>query len=297
VRWREILPWFSWWLVMAAGYAACFALCAGAPLTPGILFQMTLANTFGIVALEQLLPGRDANLLRDRQSLNDMGHGVTFAFVGRPLATAGSFALAALLAQHWAGAGRLWPTDAGLLVQVVGATLIWALLDYSFHRAMHTFAPLWWFHALHHDTPQLHLLKSGRLHFGEEMLRYLSFPAVMASLGAPPEVMLWVALWAVFSGNLQHCNMDQRFHDWMHYVLPTVQLHVIHHARERHLQDSNYSGNTPLWDIVFGTFRHPARNPVTRLGLEGGPVPPGFLAQLAYPFRALAQSGAGQARQ
>ena len=83
-----------------------------------------------------------------------------------------------VIAGRWSGAGQLWPAEAPLLAQGVVAALIWALLDYTYHRASHTFSPLWWFHALHHDTPQLHLLKSGRLHFGEEMLRYLMFPAI-----------------------------------------------------------------------------------------------------------------------
>jgi sterol desaturase/sphingolipid hydroxylase (fatty acid hydroxylase superfamily) len=96
--------------------------------------------------------------------------------------------------------------------------------------------------------------------------------------------MVFVGLWIVFDGNLAHSNIDQRFPSFAHYFLPTV--HNLHHARERRHKDSNYSGSTPIWDVLFGTFSHPDENPLGPMGIEDSPVPPGFLAQLAFPFRA-----------
>jgi sterol desaturase/sphingolipid hydroxylase (fatty acid hydroxylase superfamily) len=64
-----------------------------------------------------------------------------------------------------------------------------------------------------------------------------------------------------------------------------VQLHNLHHARDRRAQDSNYCGSSAIWDLFFGTFSHPDRVPLGELGLEASPVPLGFLAQLAFPFR------------
>jgi sterol desaturase/sphingolipid hydroxylase (fatty acid hydroxylase superfamily) len=68
--------------------------------------------------------------------------------------------------------------------------------------------------------------------------------------------------------------------------LPTVHLHNLHHALDRHHQDSNYSGQTPVWDILFGTFSHPSHCELGPLGIEDSPVPAGFLAQVLFPFRA-----------
>ncbi len=93
-------------------------------------------------------------------------------------------------------------------------------------------------------------------------------------------------LFLVFEGNLAHSNLDQRFPFRFHYAVPTVQNHYLHHGEPRRLQDSNYA-SLPLWDVIFGTYNHPERNPVPATGLAGDPVPPGFLAQVAYPFREL----------
>ena len=132
----------------------------------------------------------------------------------------------------------------------------------------------------------MHILKSGRIHVGEELINALTKPLPLVLLGAPPDVMALLGMWRVFDGNLVHSNIDQRFPAWAHYLVPTVQLHNLHHTRDRRTQDSNYSGSTAIWDVLFGTFSHPDRHPLGPLGLERSPVPRGFLAQLLFPIRA-----------
>jgi sterol desaturase/sphingolipid hydroxylase (fatty acid hydroxylase superfamily) len=175
---------------------------------------------------------------------------------------------------------------------MVPALSIWTITDYWVHRSLHTFPRLWWFHAIHHDTPQMHIMKSGRIHFGEEVFNAVLKPIPLLLLGAPPEVFALVGLWIVFDGNLVHSNIDQRFPSWAHWFLPTVQLHNLHHAQDRRFQDSNYSGSTPIWDVLFGTFSHPDRCAADPLGLASNPVPRGFAAQVLFPFRAQIRASA-----
>ncbi len=286
---RALLPWTSFWAVMGVSFGAAAWATGGEPLSAGVASAMTVANTFLVAIVEQLLPRKaHANLLRDRQSLNDIGHGVLFTFVGRPLAAAVGIAFVAFVSQRFEGLSALWPVGLPLLAQLALALLLLDLANYGFHRALHRVPRLWWFHAVHHDTRQMHLLKSGRLHIGEQVLQFLVVATPLLLLGCPTEVMLWLGLWTVFEGNLAHSNLDQRFPAWLHYVMPNVHLHYVHHAEDPELHDANFGG-LPLWDLVFGTFRHPDRNPVEATGLPGDPVPPGFLAQVWFPFRAQRQ--------
>ncbi len=287
LRWQRRLSWWTFPAVLGGfvglawwGFERGFRPDAwGAGLA--------LANLAVIGGLERLLPRRpEGDLVRDRQSWNDFGHAVFVGLSAAPLGQAAAvFAVAwaarTLEAAGWQG---LWPAGWPLPAQVLIAVLLWGLADYWVHRAFHEIDRLWWAHALHHDTPQMHVLKSLRLHWSEEIFHYALQPIPLLLLGAPETVMVWLALQNSFIGNLQHSNLAQRFPSWVHYLVPTVQLHTIHHSRERRLQDSNYAGVIPVWDLVFGSYRHPDRNPVTALGLADAYVPRGFLRQLVFPL-------------
>jgi sterol desaturase/sphingolipid hydroxylase (fatty acid hydroxylase superfamily) len=283
-----VLAHTTWPGVMLGSLALTGALLAAGVSAPTTVAALTIGNFFVLAVLEQLMPRLPgSNLLRDRQSLRDAAHGALFTFVGRPLASGLALVLVALAGVTWQGAraASAWPVGAPLLAQVGLALAIWSLGNYGLHRAMHSFDFLWWFHSIHHDTPQMHVLKSGRIHVVDEMIQFLVLPLPLFALGAPTEVLVWLGLWTVFEGNLAHSNLDQRFPSFAHYLVQTPQVHAVHHAQDRRLQDSNYTGPCALWDLAFGTFRHPDRHPVVSLGIADSPVPPGFVAQLAFPFR------------
>ena len=286
---RDRLAWLTFPVLMGGfvALAACGLARGYDPARLGSL--LTVANFFVILGVEQVLPRQPAmNVFRDRQSWNDMGHGMLLAGLVRPLGGALSIFCMTRLAEIRGASelATLWPTEWLFPLQFLLAMLLRTFADYWVHRSLHTFDRLWWFHAVHHDTPQMHILKSGRIHAGEEILNAVLKPIPLLLLGAPPEIMVWVGLWIVFDGNLVHSNIDQRFPSWAHYFLPTVQLHNLHHAQDRRHQDTNYSGSSAIWDVLFGTFSHPDRCPLGELGIEDSPVPAGFGQQLLFPFRA-----------
>jgi sterol desaturase/sphingolipid hydroxylase (fatty acid hydroxylase superfamily) len=282
---RETLPWLVWWTVMGGFMAATLALAAGAPPTPALVFGLTVANTLFVGVAEQLLPRRpEANLLRDPQTPRDLGHGLSIAFVARPLAAGSSLALVAAVGPALP-ALRVWPGEVGLPAQVALALLTWSFANYWLHRGFHALPLLWRFHAIHHDADQMHLFKAGRVHMGEEFIRYVLVPTPMLLLGVPTEVLVWMGLWNLYEGNLAHSNLDQRFPRIAQRVFNTLPVHFLHHGAAPAHQHANFAGVTPLWDQLFGTFLHPDDHPVDRVGLSGASLAPGFLGQLLSPFR------------
>jgi sterol desaturase/sphingolipid hydroxylase (fatty acid hydroxylase superfamily) len=279
-----------WPVVMAGSLAvAAWGLAAGLPVGPWA-FAVSTGNFLLVVALERVLPrAPEADLFRDPQLANDLGHGLLVAGGARPLggALAAGVVGGLAAAPGVAEARHLWPSGWPFVAQVALGLGLWSFLGYWTHRALHRVAPLWGFHAVHHDAARMHVLKGNRIHWGEDLLRYPVILVPLLLAGAPAAVLLQVALWNNFEGALAHSNVDQRFPRWAHYLLPTPQNHVVHHARARALHDSNFGGVTPLWDLLFGTYRHPWANPVDAVGLEASPVPPGFGSQVLFPLRAL----------
>ena len=257
-------------------------------------FVVSSANVVVILALEQVLPARTRlNPFHDPQLPRDIGHGVLIGALGRPVASRLAVATIAMIALAAAGTSRshAWPAGLPAPAQVVLALTVWSFVGYWSHRAYHRVEWLWRFHAVHHDVPHMHVFKGNRIHFGEDIPRQFVALVPLFALGVPSWVLVWVALWNNFEGSAAHANVDQRFPSWAHRVLSTPPNHYVHHAIDRELHDANFGGVSPLWDIVFGTFRHPDQHPVAGVGVAGAPVPEQFAALLRFQFSAAERSG------
>ena len=250
-------------------------------------FVVSAANFVVVFTLERVLPRQQGVVrLRDPQLPKDIGHGILVGGLGRPLAAASAAGLIGVLSTSGAldrhqRAWGSWPVSA----QVAIALLMSSFVGYWTHRWFHRFGWLWRFHAVHHDIAAMHVFKGNRIHLGEDVLRQFVALLPLYALGAPSRVLVWIALWNNFEGALAHSNVSQSIPSAAHWIVATPQNHYVHHAVRRDLQDSNFAGFTPLWDIVFGTYRHPSRHPVDAVGIDNSTVPRGFLAQLAYPLR------------
>ena len=282
-----VAAWFTWPVFMA-GFMWASWWCLQTGLDPELWIPgLTVANFLVILGLEQLLPRRpEMSTLRDWQSINDSLHGALTGLL-RPLGTSVGLLLLAALSELRLGGGAaaLWPGGRSLLLQLLLAHAIVSFASYWVHRSFHEVDRLWWFHAIHHDTQQVHVLKSGRFHFLDEIVSAVLTPLPLLLLGAPTEVILLRSMWSVFNGSMAHANVQQRFPSWFHYLVSTVDVHNLHHARERRYQDSNYTG-LPLWDALFGTFHHPDRHHPVAFGIADGYVPRNFFLQLWFPFQA-----------
>lgn len=206
------------------------------------------------------------------------------------LATINDLRLTAEVATWWPMSWSIawpisWPISWPIVAQLILAHLIVGFVAYWVHRSMHEVTRLWWFDSIHHDTRQVHVLKSGRFHFLDEIYSAIITPLPLLILGVPTEVVVLRSMWTVFNGSMSHANTPQRFPSWFHYVISTVAVHNLNHSTDRRYQDSNYAG-TPIWDVLFGTFNHPDRCEPGEFGLADRYVPGNFFAQLLFPFKA-----------
>jgi sterol desaturase/sphingolipid hydroxylase (fatty acid hydroxylase superfamily) len=278
---RTLLAWSSYWIVMGVSLGLTAVL---EKQTPYCWYVMAQVNVVLVMLFEELLPMKKGDsMFRDRQSWNDVAHMLFYKIIARPLIWAVALSIVTFVGSRWPNTSRIWPSSLPVPLQFLVFWLIFDLVGYSYHRALHHFDFLFAFHALHHDTPKIHVLKANRLHAVEESVNFLLVVPAMILAGCPASMMTWLGMFEVFSNNLAHSNIEQRFPRWFHYVTLTAHVHHLHHSDQDSLQRSNLAG-LPIWDLVFGTYRHPADHRLTTTGIENYPVPRGFLAQLCFPF-------------
>jgi sterol desaturase/sphingolipid hydroxylase (fatty acid hydroxylase superfamily) len=164
---------------------------------------------------------------------------------------------------------------AGLAIAMVGG--------YAGHRAAHEVPLLWRFHRVHHSVQEMDWLAANHLHPLDET--YLRAAAVLPlyalgfgrlSLGA---FIVLITLQAIFI----HSNVRMTFGP-LRWVIATPQFHHWHHAREPQAYNSNYAGEFPVLDALFGTLYLPADRWPEQYGVDNT-EPAGYLRQLAWPLR------------
>lgn len=142
----------------------------------------------------------------------------------------------------WAGAGL------GVLVYETG--------HYGYHRLAHRFHWLWRAgHQMHHAAESLDAFGANFLH-PVDTFAFSSIATVVSVnlLGLSLESALLLNFFLVFNAMFQHANI--RTPRWIGYLVQRPESHALHHARGVH--QHNYA-DLPLIDMVFGTFRNPAR--------------------------------------
>lgn len=180
--------------------------------------------------------------------------------------------------------GRVAPPLAllPLLAAVPLAVLLYDLLAYATHLALHRSESLWRLHKVHHSSPALDWLATFRAHVLEHGLRHLASTGALLVLGLPPAAVAAAATvygaWAM----LNHANLriDLGF---LEPVLITPRLHRLHHVATT--GERNLGTIFSFWDRLRGTLRSEAGP--GRLGVPGelDSYPQTWPRQLVEPFR------------
>ena len=246
-----------------------------------------LAYAFLIVSLyilEQKMPHERSWNEDDGQTWVNIAHTLTSKGTVQTLVAFSSAMGLALLVSPASELGHgLWPRDWPLWIQAVTGVVVGEFGLYWAHRLAHEFYPLWRFHAVHHSVSRLWIINTGRFHFFDSLKSIILGMAVLLALGAPMEVLIWLSATTAFIGMMTHCNVEMRF-GVLSWIFNTPELHRWHHSRKLIEGNRNYGENVMIWDHVFGSFINPERRPPVNIGVSEY-MPPGFLAQLAWPFR------------
>ena len=168
-------------------------------------------------------------------------------------------------------------------VQVIEAFLLASLCGYWAHRATHTVPVLWRFHKVHHSVTEMDWLASGRLHPVDQGFTKSCIIVPLFALGFSRATFGAVLVFTAFQALFIHANVRFRFGP-LRWLIATPEFHHWHHSSDPTAYNSNFAGEFPWMDLVFGTLHLPARRMPTSYGIAES-TPPGYLRQLAWPFR------------
>jgi lathosterol oxidase len=170
------------------------------------------------------------------------------------------------------------------LLQLVQAVVLADLGGWLAHRAFHAVPLLWRFHAVHHSSEALDWLAGSRLHVVDVIGTRAAAFCPLLLLGFSKAALTAYLVWVALQATLIHANVRFGLGP-LRWVLVGPQFHHWHHAADAEAVDKNFAVHTPLVDWLFGTLHLPGDRWPARYGLEGRPVPEGWLAQLFFPFR------------
>jgi sterol desaturase/sphingolipid hydroxylase (fatty acid hydroxylase superfamily) len=165
--------------------------------------------------------------------------------------------LAGVTYDRWMRGHALWSAEVlGAPAAIAIGYLALGLQLYWSHRWRHEVGFLWrTLHQLHHSPQRVELLTAFYKHPVEIVLESIlaTFTLYMVCGLTPTHAMIATSTSGI-AGLVYHWNIDTP--RWLGYIIQRPESHCVHHQEGVHA--FNYS-ELPLFDMIFGTFRNPAR--------------------------------------
>ncbi len=185
------------------------------------------------------------------------------------------------LRHHGPSSFQAWVASTPWWAQGLAAVLLGDMLVYWFHRACHSWEPLWRIHSVHHSSESLDFVAAHREHPIDGICTQLAanLPAFMmgVSLQSLAGFIAFRGMWAIFV----HSNVRLPLGP-LRWIFGAPELHHWHHAKN--FRGHNYANIAPWIDLLFGTHHCPEGEETYALGLEEK-LPEGYFAKLAHPFK------------
>ena len=172
------------------------------------------------------------------------------------------------------GAAPLVGPTLEVLAMIFVPLFLHDLWFYWSHRLEYKVPVLWSFHKIHHSDERMNTATWARDHFMQESWR--AFFSVFA-LGLIVDLDLREAGKAALYSTMFLSSLSMFYHSairvqlrWLDRILVTPQVHRIHHSIGPEHYNKNFADGLPIFDILFGTYRRPAKDefPATGVGPE-----------------------------
>ena len=236
-----------------------------------LLFSLAYFGTLGLIVLwetvAELRVAQKSPLLR-------WSNNIAIWLVGIVLERWMLLALgltAAMYAQHsdWGLVNGLQLTP---IVSVALSVLFLDLLFYFVHRVWHVIPVLWRIHRVHHSDTEFDFSLALRRHPLESLINAIvTVPLIVLSGISPEAIVLFQALRSIVL-MFEHANISlpAALDTGLRFFIVTPDMHRIHHSSIKAETDSNFSDMLPIWDRLFGTYRHLAAQPqnTMQIGIE-----------------------------
>lgn len=166
------------------------------------------------------------------------------------------------------------------------AAVLGEITGYWGHRAMHRVPFLWRLHSVHHSSPVMDWLAPNRRHVLDTALGQAASAIPLSALGLSPPMVVSAFVLRRAQGLFVHANVRVHLPS-IRWVIATPEFHHWHHSADLAHHDSNFAGQCPIVDRLFGTLHMPVRSWPESYGLAAGvdAVPLGYIARLRWPFR------------
>jgi sterol desaturase/sphingolipid hydroxylase (fatty acid hydroxylase superfamily) len=168
-------------------------------------------------------------------------------------------------------------------LQFVEAFSVAELCGYAGHRAAHQVPFLWRFHKVHHSIRQMDWLAASHLHPVDQTFTRSCAVLPLYALGFTRASLGGYLIVLTFQAIFIHANLRATFGP-LRWLIATPEFHHWHHANDPAAYNTNFAGEFPLIDLLFGTLHLQKGEMPASYGIDDA-EPAGYLRQMAWPFR------------
>ena len=266
---------------VALGLATAVVLLGALTVRSGLIFGLVVLGVI-FIPLERLFALRPQRILRDGWK-TDLVHFAVNNILASvalvvPVVVVG-LALRAMVPSAVHHAIATEPT----WLQFAEAFLIAELGGYLGHRAAHRVPLLWRFHKVHHTIREMDWLAAAHLHPIDTVWTRSCIVIPLFALGFSRATFGGFLAFTTLQAIFIHANVRLTFGP-ARWVIATPEFHHWHHANAPEAYNSNFAGEFPWIDALFGTLYMPKGRMPARYGIDEQ-QPVGYLRQLAWPFR------------